>query len=225
MPDQLVLPLGSRASFSREEFIVAPANAEAVAFIDKWPDWPVTAAAFYGPSSSGKSHLASTWKAQPQIVLAAALSGSALSRLDRGRAIVVEDVDSCAANPARDSAIFSLIENARPEAPVLLTGREAPQVWPSVLPDLISRFSAMLSFPLWAPDDALLAALARKLFTDRQLAVPDAVIMRMVHSLERSPAAIRDFVALADARALAERRPINLGLVRDLLAEQEGRLS
>ena len=77
--------------------------------------------------------------------------------------IVIEDVDSSTANPARDSAIFSLIENALPEAPVLLTGREAPQVWPSVLPDLISRFSAMLSFPLWAPDDALLAALARKL--------------------------------------------------------------
>ena len=45
---------------------------------------------------------------------------------------------------------------------------------------------------LWAPDDALLAALIRKLFTDRQLAVPDAVVMRILRSVERSPAAVRD---------------------------------
>ena len=38
---------------------------------------------------------------------------------------------------------------------------------------------ALLAFPLWAPDDELLAAIARKLFNDRQLAVPDAVIERM----------------------------------------------
>jgi chromosomal replication initiation ATPase DnaA len=77
----------------------------------------------------------------------------------------------------------------------------------------------LLGFGLWAPDDALLAALAAKLFADRQLTVPETVIQRMVHGLERSPAAIRDFVARADAQALAEKRPVNLGLIRDLLAD------
>jgi len=88
-----------------------------------------------------------------------------------------------------------------------------------MLPDLASRFSALLALPLWAPDDALLAGIARKLFTDRQLIVPDAVISRMLLSLERSPAAIRDFVDRADAKALAEARPINLALIRELLSE------
>jgi chromosomal replication initiation ATPase DnaA len=57
------------------------------------------------------------------------------------------------------------------------------------------------------------------LFTDRQLAVPDPVIMRILRSVERSPAAIRDFVARADARALAEKRPITAALVTELLAD------
>jgi hypothetical protein len=39
----------------------------------------------------------------------------------------------------------------------------------------------------------------------------------MIRSLERSPAAIRDFVAHADAVALAEKRPINISLIKDLL--------
>src|SRR6185436_19923398 len=94
--------------------------------------------------------------------------------------------------------------------------------WPVELPDLKSRFAALLAFPLWAPDEALLTALTRKLFTDRQLGVPDTVIMRIVRSVERSPAAIRDFVARADARALAEKRPVTVALVAELLGETDG---
>ena len=88
------------------------------------------------------------------------------------------------------------------------------------MPDLESRYRSLLAFALWQPDDALLEALARKLFADRQLNAPDAVIAEMLNSLERAPGAVRDFVARADAKALAERRPVNLALVRDLLRER-----
>jgi hypothetical protein len=40
----------------------------------------------------------------------------------------------------------------------------------------------------------------------------------MIRSLERSPGAIRDFIARADAAALADKRPITLSLIKDLLA-------
>jgi chromosomal replication initiation ATPase DnaA len=131
----------------------------------------------------------------------------------------VEDVDVVPATPERDRALFALLENAATGTPILLTGREPPALWSSTLPDLSSRFSALLALPLWAPDDRLLAGIARKLFADRQLLVPDAVISHMLRSLERSPAAIRDFVDQADAKALAEARPVNLALIRELLSE------
>jgi chromosomal replication initiation ATPase DnaA len=205
---------------TREDFVPSLASAPALAFIDSWPQWPVAAAALHGPSGSGKSHLAAIWHARSgaRIVLAKELSG-ALAGLDPASPLIVEDMDSAHVSPARDAALFSLLERAQTNSPVLLTGREPPSMWKTSLPDLASRFSALLAFPLWVPDDELLAAIARKLFNDRQLAVPDAVIARMVTSLERSPAAMRDFVAQADERALAEGRPINLALVRDMLAE------
>lgn len=223
MPSQLILPLSPHPRLTRAEFVVAPGNAQAVAFIDSWPAWPAPAAALYGPAGSGKSHLAATWLAATGGAL---LPAEALAEIEpaalAGRgAVAVEDLDLTPASLARDRALFALIEGAGPEAPLLLTGREAPAAWPAALPDLPSRFAALLAFPLWAPDDSLLAALARKLFADRQLAVPDAVIQRMIRSLERSPAAIRDFVARADERALAESRPVNLPLVRDVLAAWE----
>ncbi|MBS0275275.1 MAG: hypothetical protein JSR55_13020 [Proteobacteria bacterium] len=209
-------------AFTREDFVPSLASAPALAFIDSWPHWPVAVAALHGPPGSGKSHLAAIWQARSraQTVPAKELSGSLVTR-DPALPLVVEDVDSAHVSPARDTALFSLLEQAQPEAPVLLTGHEPPSAWKTSLPDLASRFSALLAFPLWAPDDALLAAIARKLFNDRQLAVPDVVIERMVKSLERSPSAMRDFVAQADERALAEGRAINLALVRDMLAGAE----
>ena len=221
MASQLILPLAPRSKLTRADFVVAPGNARAVTFIDAWPRWPAPAAALYGPPGSGKSHLAAVWRAQAQasVIPAAALDEVDPAALGALGPVAVEDVDLAPASPGRDRALFALIEGT---APVLFTGREPPAVWPVALPDLASRFSALLAFPLWAPDDALLAALAAKLFRDRQLAVPEAVIQRMIRLLERSPAAIRDFVTKADEKALSEGRPVNLALVRELLAEDDG---
>lgn len=207
----------------RGDFIVGPANAQALAFLDAWPRWPVASAAIYGPPGSGKTHLASIWRSVSAARIVAACD-IATNVPPRGP-IIVEDVDSVPATPARDAALFTLLEGARPEAPVLLTAKEAPAVWACTLPDLASRLQALVSLPVWAPDDALLAALARKLLADRQLTVSDAVIARMIRSIERSPDSIREFIAKADARALSEMRPVSLGLVRAMLAEADERLS
>ena len=37
---QLALDLGHRPAMGREDFLVTPSNALAVAWIDRWPDWP-----------------------------------------------------------------------------------------------------------------------------------------------------------------------------------------
>lgn len=220
MASQLPLPLTQRSAMSREDFVVAPANAEAVAFIDSWPDWPVATAALYGPAGSGKTHLAEIWtrRSNAQSLTALQLNESTLSMLDPARAFVVENIDASPATRARDTILFKLMESATRAAPLLLTGQEPPPAWPAMLPDLASRFVSLLAFPLWAPGDDLLAAIARKLFSDRQLAVPDAVIVRMIRSLERSPFAVRAFVAEADAKALAEGRAVTLALIRELIA-------
>lgn len=223
MASQLILPLTQRTKLTRADFLVAPGNAQAVGFIDAWPDWPGPAAALHGPSGSGKSHLAAIWldKTAGTLLPAAFLAEIDPGALAERGPVVVEDVDSELASEARDRALFALLEGPAAAAPLLLTGREPPESWAVALPDLASRFAALLAFPLWAPDDALLARLARKLFTDRQLAVPDSVIQRMIRSLERSPAAIRDFVAKADEKAMVENRAVSLALVRDLLTACE----
>lgn len=214
MASQLPLPFETAPALGRADFVVAAGNAEAVAFIDSWPDWPAAGTALYGPSGSGKTHLIHAWARRSGAVIldAAHLTFDATAVLGAGQAAAIDNVD---AGIADESALFALFQNGRP---LLLAGHEPPASWRAALPDLHSRFAALLVFPLWAPDDALLAALARKLFSDRQLQVPEPVIARILRSIERSPAAVRDFVARADAHALAQKRPVTVQLVGELLA-------
>jgi chromosomal replication initiation ATPase DnaA len=209
---QLVLPIELRPKLTRADFIPAPGNRQALDFLESWPDWPAPAVVLHGPAAAGKSHLAQIWAARSGAIVADA---SALADIPDG-ALVVEDIDALAAEtPAVERVLFALFERG---TPLLLTGRSAPATWRAGLPDLASRYRATLAFDLGAPDDGLLAGLAAKLFADRQLAVPEPVIRLMIERLDRSPAAIRDFIAAADARAMSEKRNINQGLIREMLA-------
>ena len=211
MSSQLVLPLEPRNAMTRADFIEAPGNARAFAFLERWPDWPAPAAALCGPSASGKTHLVQIWAAHS----GAALADARTLREPVAGAAVVENCDSVT-GADHEPALFAMLERG---TPLLLTGRAAPPQWQVTLPDLASRFRAMVAFTLGEADEALLMALAVKLFADRQVMVPEAVVTRLVQGLERSPAAIRDFIARADREALSRQKPINLQLIRELMAE------
>lgn len=58
---QLALDFPHRPSLGKEDFLIAPCNREAVAMIDKWPDWPYFAVCIYGPEGCGKTHLANVF--------------------------------------------------------------------------------------------------------------------------------------------------------------------
>ncbi len=209
MSSQLVLPLEPLNAMTRADFIAAPGNQRALAFLEFWPDWPAPAAALFGPPASGKTHLARVWAERAGAVC---LQADNLIEPVIGAA-VVEDCDRPAAKE-HQSALFAMLERG---APLLLTGRAAPSAWPVSLPDLASRFRALVGFELGEADEALLMALAVKLFADRQLLVPVAVVTGLIHGLERSPAAVRDFIARADREALSRQKPINIQLIRELM--------
>src|SRR5262245_2483696 len=76
----LALPL---PTYAREDFIMAPGNREALAWIDRWPDWPAPALALGGPPGCGKTHLGNIWAAQAsaQLIAGAALDGRSIADL------------------------------------------------------------------------------------------------------------------------------------------------
>lgn len=221
---QLPLELPHRPALGREDFLVAPCNEVAVAWIDRWPDWPSCGLALHGPAGSGKSHLAEVWRrvsgAVP-VAAAALASQRPPDLLGAASSCVLDDAEDALASRPGEEGLLHLINLLRERGGfVLLTGRRAPARWSVVLPDLRSRLSAIPAAALAAPDDALIEALLVKLFADRQLRVAPEVVRFLAARIERSFAAARAAVAALDGAALADRREITIPLARELLRRQ-----
>ncbi len=206
--------------------MVAPSNEVAVAWIDRWPDWPSPVLALYGPPGCGKTHLCQVWRAASGAV---EIDGSRLARaeppelLGAAQACVLDDADTLLRDEDAHAErllhlINSLIERG---GQVLLAARAAPARWPCGLPDLASRLAAAAAVRLEAPDDALMEALLVKLCRDRQLAVGEEVLRYLLARMERSFAAARGLVAALDRASLAEGRAVTLPLARRVLEGYE----
>jgi chromosomal replication initiation ATPase DnaA len=210
---QLAFELAHDESFAREDYLLGPSNAEAMALIERWPDWPASVVTLIGPQGCGKSHLAAIWAEQAG---ARFLSGRALEAANlpaslATSALVVEDLVSGAFD---ERALFHLLNLAREyEAFVLLTGRSVPA---ADLPDLASRLRAMPMVRIAPPDEPLLRAVLVKLFADRQLQVDERLVEFLISRIERSIPAARTAVASLDETALRLSRPVNRALAAEV---------
>ncbi|PRX34981.1 dnaA protein [Meinhardsimonia xiamenensis] len=221
MTRQLPLPLPSRTSLGRGDFFVSAANAEALAALDGWRDWPDARLALVGPEGAGKSHLVAVWAQETgaRVLAWEALDTAAIAgEIGESRPIALEDADRLAGDAEGERALFHLLNLCREaRRPLLLTARRAPAHWPATLPDLASRLQAMSVARLAPPDDALLAAVLVKLFADRQIRVGPELVTWLARRIDRSFAAAQAAVAALDAVALAEKRPVTRALAARVL--------
>ena len=207
---------GVRPALGREDFLVAPCNREAVAWLDRWPAWPGPALVIHGPPGSGKSHLAEVWRRRngADAIEAASIAKALASTGDAAPALVI---DGLGVGFDERALLHTYNGVAERGGHLLLTARNPPARWPLTLPDLASRLRVAPAVALGLPDDALLAALMLKLFADRQIAVAPEVPAYVVPRIERTFAAVASLVERLDRAALAEGRPVTVPLVRAVL--------
>lgn len=216
---QIPLDLPHADSRTRDDFLPGKANEAALALVESWPDWSARAVALVGPKGSGKSHLAAIFAAATGagIVPASTLDVAMLPAMLAGGALVVEDLGE---GPIHEAALFHLLNLAGEQrARLLVTSRRAPALLAETVAtrDLASRLRAMPAVTLGAPDDELLAAVAVKLFADRQILPDEALLAYLLPRVERSIAGVRDVVAELDREALARKRPLTRALAAELL--------
>lgn len=220
MSAQLTFDLPHRAAMGREDFLVAAPNAEAVAWVDRWPDWPPPGLALYGPPGCGKSHLSEVWRARSgarHVSINALTDGDVAALGEVGAPALVLDRAEGALPEEALLHLYNLVAERR--GFLLVTGRLPPSRWAVALADLRSRLSAIASVAMGPPDDALFAAVLVKMFADRQLDVSAEVIGYLGGRLERSFATAGAVVEALDRAALAEKRRLTVPLARQVLAQ------
>jgi chromosomal replication initiation ATPase DnaA len=190
------LPLAYAQRLGPEDFIRSASNRSAAEWLADPLRWPTPRTLLIGPPQSGKSHLAG---------LFAARGGT-----------VIEAADLA----ADGEPLFHAWNAATPAAPLLLTARRLPKFWAHNLPDLASRLAATPLVRVDDPDDALLAAVLEKRFSEKGVRVAPDVFAFLVSRIERSFAAAAAVVEALDALALANRRAISIPLARELLDGQ-----
>lgn len=214
---QIPLPLDHRSAHGREDFILGASNELAVAWIDRWPEWPAPLLVLSGPAGSGKTHLADVWRARSGAARceAAHIDTAALPNLLASGALVVEDIEALES----EATLFHLLNLAREAgAALLVTSRTAPAGLPFATPDLMSRLRAAPHVAMAEPDPQLLVQLVARHFDARGIHASPEMIDYVVNRIDRSAAAARDCVARIDDFALRHNRRLNMAVVREVMA-------
>lgn len=210
---QSTLTFEFRPSYRREDFLISPANEEAYAWITRWPEfWSSPVLNLYGSAGAGKTHLAHIWQERSGAgwLDTARIGQKPAVELLAGRSAWVIEEPSFA---DREKDWFHLLNTAREEGVwLLMTSREPVNRQKPALADLASRVSAVPAVCLRDPDDALLAAVLTKKFSDRQLRITQDVLRFLLSRMERSFAAAEEIVHRLDQLALKERKNITPAL-------------
>lgn len=218
---QIPFDLGHRTAMGRDDFLIAPNNQDAVAWIDLWPDWPAPLLILYGPVASGKSHLAAVWgeKSNAACVNPGSLNDESIRHIaSAAKHVILEDADKLIGNVEAEKGLFHLYNLFKEEKrSILLTLVEPPVRRSFALPDLASRLRAAPAVAIREPDDVLLGSILVKMFNDRQLRVGQDVVNYIISHMERSFEEARRIVETADRRAMVEKRNIAIPLVKEIL--------
>jgi chromosomal replication initiation ATPase DnaA len=219
---QLTLPFPERSDFTAADFMPAPSNADALAWLRRTADWPDGRLVLWGEEGCGKSHLLTVWAAAAGARVSRAPALRGVPEPPRGDRVAIDDADATG-----DEAALLHLLNAAQESrvPVLMAARSPPARWKLRLPDLASRVRAAAAVRILPPDEELLRALLSRLLSGRQIAVARSVQDWLLLRLPRTPAAIREAAARLDRAALAGHTAVTRGLAARIVDDFEAGLS
>ena len=216
MSDQLILKFPSHQAYKKEDFYVSPSNQEAYDFINSWPKWIKRTVNIFGPSGSGKSHLASILKSKTSClqIETKKLSDEIFFKFKAKEALIIENLD----RKVSEKLLFSLWNIALQDNKYLLiTSKEPINSFKFKLRDLTSRVTSSLIIGINLPSDDLISVILAKNFSDKQIKVEKKHIDYIIKRIDRSYEKISQFILTLDKYSLKKGSPFSLKLIKEVL--------
>ena len=216
MNDQLILKFPTYQAYKKEDFYVSPSNQEAYDFINNWPKWIKRIINIFGPSGSGKSHLASILKNKTSCLKIDSneLNEKIFLKFKTKEALIIENLSE----KISEKLLFSLWNFALQDNKYLLITSIKPiSSYKFKLTDLISRVKSSLAIGIDLPDDDLISVILAKNFSDKQIKVEKKHIDYIIKRIDRSYEKISQFILTLDKYSLKEGSPFSLKLIKEVL--------
>lgn len=214
--DQLVLPLKNRIPFLESDLIAGCFNADAVEWVNRWPNWPLPKIiCIYGPKGCGKTFLAALWKQHTQAFEITESKISQTSPFDvceNFKNIIIDDAHLI----KEDAWLYNLFNTSykNPEISILLTATIPPKHWQKI-PDLVSRMASITSVEIHQPNDDDLKNIILKFFHHRGVEVSQNVIQFLLNHMDRSLESLQLVCLKLDSISKALKRSITIPLIQE----------
>ena len=216
MNDQLILKFPSHQAYKKEDFYVSPGNQEAYDFINSWPGWIKKIVNIFGPSGSGKSHLASILKNKTSYlqINSNELNEKIFTRYKTKEALIIENLDE----KISEKLLFALWNVAMQDNKYLMiTSKKPIASYKFKLKDLASRVKSSLIIGINLPSDDLISVIIAKSFSDKQIKVEKKHIDYIIKRIDRSYEKISQFISILDKYSLKNGKPFSLKLIKEVL--------
>ena len=216
MNDQLILKFPTYQAYKKEDFYVSPSNQEAYDFINNWPKWIKRIINIFGPSGSGKSHLASILKNKTSCLKIDSneLNEKIFLKFKTKEALIIENLNE----KISEKLLFSLWNIALQDNKYLLITSVKPiSSYKFKLRDLISRVNSSLIIGINLPSDDLISVILAKNFSDKQIKVEKKHIDYIIKRIDRSYEKISQFILTLDKYSLKKGSPFGLKLIKEVI--------
>ena len=216
MNNQLILKFSEQRAYKKEDFYVSPSNEEAYDYINSWPKWIKRIVNIFGPSGSGKSHLASILKSKTTYlqINSNELSEKIIFNLKTKESLIIENFDE----NISEKLLFSLWNTVLQDNKYFLINSIKPiNSYSYKLPDMTSRIKSSLSIGIKLPSDDLISAILVKNFSDKQIKVEKKHIDYIIKRIDRSYEKISQFILTLDKYSLKKGSPFSLKLIKEVL--------
>ncbi len=216
MNDQLILKFPIEKGYKKEDFYVSQSNINAYNFINDWPKWIKRIVNIYGPSGSGKSHLASILKSKTSYleINSSQINENTYVKFKTKEVLIIENFDE----KISEKILFTLWNAALQDNKYFLILSKKPiNYYKFKIADLESRINSTLTIGIDLPNDDLISVILAKNFSDKQINVEKKHIDYIIKRIDRSYEKISQFILTLDKYSLKKGSPFSLKLIKEVL--------
>ena len=222
MTDQFHFSLGSKVSYSLDDYFVSSCNEVAFKHVTSFPNWGEGRLAkvclIYGPKFSGKTHIANIFSSVSgaKFIHSNDLEHfSPLNIVNSNNAFIIDDFDQ---KLEYEEAMFHIFNECLDRGKFLLfLSSSARNHLKFMTKDFASRIMAINDIEIKDPSLELMEAIIHKNFSDRQILISPEITKYILTRINRSYRAIEALTRKIDQVSLAQKSRINLSLVKEVL--------